>query len=418
MLATSADGTQYTTGWVNSVFTVPYDVPDTIYYKCSNHNNMGGEIHTTFGTAFSLGDFDIAANTHVSGEYTLAVNYDGTTSNLYVNGDLISQTTTTINAGTKDFILGKEFDGYVKNFKFWNYAKLFLVTFSKVVFHYGSFDTVYGDASVTAAANNGHIFDDTPSGTYTWGTLGTPSTASNQTTYTWTPSGTLTVDILLVGGGGGSGYNYSGGGGAGGLVFSQNESVSSQQTIVVGDGASGSTTRPYTTTGFDTTAFGYTAKGGGQGGGDDQAGVSGGSGGGGSDANVSGGSSTQDTYSGKGFGSSGGSSGGNGQGGGGGGGAGGPGDNAPSGNGGIGKDYSSIFGTTYGDSGWFAGGGAPSGDSRSGYGGPYAGGTGGQGGGGNYNQNGQNHTGGGAGGNRDSGNGYKGGSGIVIVIAS
>jgi len=84
---------------------------------------MGGEIHTTFGNAFSLGDFTVAANTHVSGEYTLATSYDGTTSNLYVNGDLITQTTPTITAGVKDFILGKEFDGYVKNFKFWNYAK-------------------------------------------------------------------------------------------------------------------------------------------------------------------------------------------------------------------------------------------------------------------------------------------------------
>jgi hypothetical protein len=88
---------------------------------------MGGEIHTTFGNAFSLGDFTVAANTHVSGEYTLATNYDGTTSNLYVNGFLITQTTPSpaISAGVKDFILGKEFDGYVKNFKFWNYAKHF-----------------------------------------------------------------------------------------------------------------------------------------------------------------------------------------------------------------------------------------------------------------------------------------------------
>jgi alpha-tubulin suppressor-like RCC1 family protein len=102
VLATSEDGaTQYTTGWTTTpsspdyvpgvsgaqgTFIVPYDVPDTIYYKCSNHNNMGGEIHTTFGNAFSLGDFTVAANTHVSGEYTLATNYDGTTSNLYVNG--------------------------------------------------------------------------------------------------------------------------------------------------------------------------------------------------------------------------------------------------------------------------------------------------------------------------------------------
>jgi len=90
---------------------------------------MGGEIHTTFGNAFSLGDFTVAANTHVSGEYTLATNYDGTTSNLYVNGYLITQTTPSpaISVGVKDFILGKEFDGYVKNFKFWNYAKRFFI---------------------------------------------------------------------------------------------------------------------------------------------------------------------------------------------------------------------------------------------------------------------------------------------------
>jgi alpha-tubulin suppressor-like RCC1 family protein len=138
VLATSEDGTQYTTGWTASgtpgtdgshAFIVPYDVPDTIYYKCTNHAGMGGEIHTTFGNAFSLGDFTVAANTHVSGEYTLATNYDGTTSNLYVNGSLITQTTPSpaISAGVKDFILGKEFDGYVKNFKFWNYAKHFIL---------------------------------------------------------------------------------------------------------------------------------------------------------------------------------------------------------------------------------------------------------------------------------------------------
>jgi hypothetical protein len=158
VLATSEDGaTQYTTGWTASgtpgtdgshAFIVPYDVPDTIYYKCNVHPNMGGEINTTFGNAFSLGDFTVAANTHVSGEYTLAVNYDGTTSNLYVDGSLITQTTRTISAGTKEFILGKEFDGYVKNFKFWNYAKHFFVAITGVLDSY----SLYNDTDKIASA--------------------------------------------------------------------------------------------------------------------------------------------------------------------------------------------------------------------------------------------------------------------------
>src|SRR5210317_78261 len=109
-----------------------------------------------------------------------------------------------------------------------------------LAFHYGSFDTVYGDADVEEAANNGRIFDDTPSGTYTWGSLdSTPSTASNQTTYTWTPSGTITADVLMVGAGGGGGNSDNnngggGGGGAGGLVYNSSVSLSGQKTITVG----------------------------------------------------------------------------------------------------------------------------------------------------------------------------------------
>jgi hypothetical protein len=233
VLATSADGaTQYTTGWTTTpssdyipgvsgaqgTFIVPYDIPDTIYYKCSNHNNMGGEIHTTFGNAFSLGDFTVAANTHVSGEYTLATNYDGTTSNLYVNGFLITQTTPSpaISAGVKDFILGKEFDGYVKNFKFWNYAKRFFVTI--IAFHHDTFANSgdpYNDGSVTVAAANGHVFSDTDTSiSYTWGTLGSANYNNDNTTYTWTPTLTVTAKVLMVAGGGGGGNsdNINGGG--------------------------------------------------------------------------------------------------------------------------------------------------------------------------------------------------------------
>ena len=439
VLATSEDGTLYETGWTaeSRVFTVPYDVPDTIYYKCNVDPNMGGEIHTTFGNVFSLGDFTVAANTHVSGEYTLATNYDGTTSNLYVNGTLITQTTPSpaISAGVKDFILGKEFDGYVKNFKFWNYVKSFLFTFSgKVVFHYGSFDTVYGDADVNAAAAVGHVFDNTPAGTYPWGTITLPSTASNQTTYTWTISGTITgADVLMVAGGGGGGGTDAGGGGAGGLLHHTNQTISSgQKTIVVGGGGDGglgwNNTPGYGTKGKDTTFTGLTpdAKGGGGGGnnglngGETIENRNGGSGGGDdgvSSSSISTGTAGQGNNGGSGM-----SGNPYGAGGGGGaGGAGGAGNSSRGGNGGTGLDKSSVFGTTYGDSGWFASGG----------GGGIRGtpGTASQGGGTSGKgsstsaDDAQSHTGGGGGGcgysaSSSSRIGGDGGSGIVIVILS
>jgi hypothetical protein len=432
VLATSADGTQYTTGWVNSVFTVPYDVPDTIYYKCSNHNNMGGDINTTFGNTFSLGDFTVAANTHVLGEYTLAVNYNGTMSNLYVDGSLITQTTPTpaISAGTKDFILGKEFDGYVKNFKFWNYAKRFIPIITipiTIAFHYNTFSSSdYGGVytTVSAATTAGHVYSDSPSGTYTWGTLGTPSTASNQTTYTWTPLSSITgANVLMVAGGGGGSYSAhsyaaGAGGGAGGIVFAQNENISGQKTIIVGNGGSGGNGG---TNGQNTIALNYTALGGGGGAQNANIGQDGGSGGGDGATTQLGGSGLQPTSISGGFGNDGGVGGGASTGGGGGG-AGGVGQNGGTsgtgngGNGGAGKDYSLVFGTIYGENGIFSGGGG----AGTGNGGSIAG-TGGLGGGGDgglsgvQGGNGTNHTGGGGGGCIKTATPGGGGSGIVLI---
>ena len=154
---------------------------------------------------------------------------------------MITSASTSVTSGAKTIKIGEDYNGFIKNLKFWNYAKSFLFTFSgKVVFHYGSFDSVYGDADVNAAAAAGHVFDNTPAGTYTWGTITLPSTASNQTTYTWTISGTITVDILMISGGGGGGGSVGGGGGAGGLLHHTNQTISSgQKTIVVGNGGTG-----------------------------------------------------------------------------------------------------------------------------------------------------------------------------------
>jgi plastocyanin len=308
-----------------------------------------------------------------------------------------------------------------------------------LAFHYGSFDTVYGDADVEEAANNGRIFDDTPSSgtSYTWGTLdSTPSTASNQTTYTWTPTSDITgADVLMVAGGGGGGKQVGGGGGAGGLLHHTNQTLSGQKTIVVGDGGIGgdytlnvgaSNGNNTTFTGFDNDAIG-----GGRGASyDGFSSGTGGSGGGG------GGNSTTGQTGTSGQGNNGGSGRNSSWAGGGGGGAGAAGQGSPSNNvggyGGAGLNKSSVFGTTYGDSGWFAGGGGGCGSGTNTVG---AGGQGGGGQGGNtatvesgVRKAGTKHTGGGGGGTRDGNNfsgssvsyalsqdGGKGGSGIVLV---
>jgi len=92
---------------------------------------------------------------------------------------------------------------------------------TNIAFHYNTFSwggDPYSDGSVTAAATAGHVYSDTPTGTYTWGSLDSASTASNQTTYTWTPASTVTSKVLMVAGGGGGGTadNANGGGGGGG----------------------------------------------------------------------------------------------------------------------------------------------------------------------------------------------------------
>jgi hypothetical protein len=446
---THASGSQYTSGWTttgtpgssgaSSQFIVPADAPSTLYYYCQHHSGMGGAssinvADSNSGIILTYGTHALVANSTVSGEYTIATNFDGTTSNLYVNGDLITQTTPTIASGAKMLKIGEDYNGLIKNLKFWNYAKSFLVTFTKVVFHYGSFDSVYGDADVNAAAAAGHVFDNTPAGTYPWGTITLPSTASNQTTYTWTLSGAITVDVLMVaGGGGGGGSVGGGGGGAGGLLHHTNQTISSgQKTIVVGDGGTGGIGYGHGDNngedGKDTTFTGFDNVIGGGGGGShpgngsntQEIGRTGGSAGG-SAYNTS--TNTSGT-SGQGYGGGGAADARAGGGGGGAAGAGINGSSSSGGNGGTGVDKSSIFTTTYGDSGWFASGGGGGGRT-----GNASAGTASQGGGSSGKadnsraDDAQNHTGGGGGGGGYTGansaqQGGDGGSGIVIVIAS
>ena len=194
------------------------------------------------------------------------------------------------------------------------------------------------------------------------------------------------IDVLLVGGGGAGGPGYGdqdtgkGGGGAGQILYRAGYSPGAgTYSITVGGGGAGrsqgnNSVPPLGNNGSNTTGFGVTANGGGAGGtSDNYQGTprQGGSGGGAgarnsTDSNNIGASSNKTTPSGwESYGNSGGNSGGNGNfGGGGGGGAGGNGaggsstqNDAQGGDGGAGRDYSGVFGTSLGESGWFAGGG-------------------------------------------------------------
>ena len=115
-------------------------------------------------------------------------------------------------------------------------------------------DDPHSDGSITAAATAGHMYSDTAPGTYTWGTLTSGTVMRNtghrsrlllvevihqgNTTYKWTPPGTITgARMLLVGGGGGGGIDMGGGGGAGGFLAVASKDIrASEQTVVVGRG--------------------------------------------------------------------------------------------------------------------------------------------------------------------------------------
>jgi hypothetical protein len=234
------------------------------------------------------------------------------------------------------------------------------------------------------------------------------------------PSGTASVDVLVVAGGGGGGYTIGGGGGGGGLIFRPGFPVTPGGTVSVTVGCGGS----IGTTGQDSVFGALTAKGGGSSadyGGGTPTTANGGSGGGASGSGPAG-TATQPTQPGDsgtyGFGNPGGQANppANGYGGGGGG-AGAAGSNNSGGTGGPGGDgrsYTIADGTTpvfYAGGG--GGGGRQSGGGSGGQGGGGpGGGPGGSGGQGTVNRGG---GGGGTGHNPSPNTGACGGKGVVIV---
>lgn len=283
----------------------------------------------------------------------------------------------------------------------------------------GSTFTLYGFASTAngVKATGGAVYSDADYLYHVFGQSGT-----------FTPTQSLTADILVVGGGGQGGGGNGGGGGAGGLrAFAAQALTATTYNVTVGAGGSGGGTNAAGGNGVASQFGALTAATGGGGGGGYSAGAagSGGSGGGGGTAgNTTGGAASPSGQ---------GNAGGNGHvtdnlagGGGGAGVAGGAGTTTTSGYGGNGSSAYSAWGiatgTGQGVDGvyYYAGGASGGGDAASGnaiigaagYGG---GGLGGSEASGNNATQGVVNTGGGGGGEGGGGAGANGGSGIVIV---
>jgi hypothetical protein len=103
---------------------------------------------------------------------------------------------------------------------------------------------------------------------------------------TFTPTTSLTADVLVVAGGGGGGGSFAGGGGAGGLLGFTSQTISTAQTVTVGGGGSGGAANTNGSTASDSQFGSLTLVKGGGGGGNgggssSNTGLNGGSGGGG-----------------------------------------------------------------------------------------------------------------------------------------
>jgi hypothetical protein len=243
---------------------------------------------------------------------------------------------------------------------------------------------------------------------------------------TFTPQKSISCDYLVVAGGGGAGFDTGGGGGGGGLrstvtatggggsLESALSLGTSAYTVTIGAGGAGSTTSSKGTSGSNSVFSTITSTGGGGGGsrGTNKDGITGGSGGGGSSPSTagtgSGGSGTANQGYAGGVGSTDAASYATGGGGGGAGGIGGNGGTSSGSNVG-GTGGSGVSTSITGSSVAYAGGGGGGGNSGGGTA------TAGGGTGGSTGTAGTANTGGGGGASGGNGNGFAGGSGIVVI---
>jgi hypothetical protein len=366
--------------------------------------------YSASASVFSYPTANITANTFGNAEFYIP-NYTGSTNKSF-SADLVAENNATSGqqglyaglwsntAAITSIVIAPTSANWVQNSTFYLYGVAKLGTTPAIVPYATGGDTIMTD------------------GTYWYHTF--------LSSGTFTPAKAITCDYLVVAGGGGAGFDTGGGGGGGGLrstvtatggggsLESALSLGTSAYTVTIGAGGAGSTTSSKGTSGSNSVFSTITSTGGGGGGsrGTNKDGITGGSGGGGSSPSSagtgSGGSGTANQGYAGGVGSTDAASYATGGGGGGAGGIGGNGGTSSGSNVG-GTGGSGVSTSITGSSVAYAGGGGGGGNSGGGTA------TAGGGTGGSTGTAGTANTGGGGGASGGNGNGFAGGSGIVVI---
>jgi hypothetical protein len=200
---------------------------DTMYYQ------FNGDTGTNYSDTYLFGDGSAGSGRHANQGGIFGGGINTTKSQQIINIMNYSNTTT-----TKNTLLRANASGITATSAFvglWRSTAAITSIQLKIGanFAIGSSFSLYGIKSWTAEstplATGGWITSDSTYWYHTFASSGT-----------FTPTTTLTADVLVVAGGGGGGYDRGGGGGGGGLVYASSQSLTGAKTVTVGAGGAGS----------------------------------------------------------------------------------------------------------------------------------------------------------------------------------